>query len=92
MKVVCVKNVVVSGRTVYEEGEVYIFEKIKLDGKTISYEGFGNFGKGVWMKNDPTFKDFFMKKKQFDSLQEKYNVNSETEEINHYDSDLHYEI
>jgi len=73
MKVICLKDVVVSDKTVYKEGEVYTFNKVKQDGKTVSYEGYSDFGKGVWMKSDPTFKGFFMKKKKFDNLQEKHN-------------------
>ncbi|MCY7948019.1 hypothetical protein P8891_06250 [Bacillus atrophaeus] len=51
-KLKCIKDVVVSGTTVFTKGNEYSFQEFKEDGVVSSYEVTGEHGKGVWDAKD----------------------------------------
>ncbi|MGD2351975.1 hypothetical protein ACP8H2_09510 [Bacillus subtilis] len=59
MKVKCKQDVVVSGRTVYVEGTEYNCIVNYKEGKLVSHEITGEYGKGVFLTGDPSLEQFF---------------------------------
>lgn len=75
MRVICIRDVVVSGRRVFTKGEEYRFTDIYENGKVTSMEATGDCGVGVWGRKEASFKKHFtdiskMSKRKLNKLKE----------------------
>jgi len=96
MKMMCTTSVEANGYTVFRQGKVYEFEKIRNEeGKVTSYSGKHEYGTFLVSKGDPQIADNFMKKKKYDELialhesqQQGVNYHAESDEDIDEDEDI----